>query len=98
MIKYVAAAMIAALPVTASAQQNCNDRSEVISQLNEKYQENQRSIGLASNGAIVETYASDETGTWTIIVTRPDGVSCLVADGRHYQETNIPLPPQGEDG
>lgn len=40
--------------------------------------------GLASAGQVVEVFASETTGTWTITVTRPDGTACLVATGEHF--------------
>ena len=36
-------------------------------------------------------YASDDTGTWTVTVTLPDGMTCLVASGNAYEGfENVP--------
>lgn len=35
---------------------------------------------------VVEIYASDETGSWTILVTDSRGVSCLLAAGESFEE------------
>lgn len=41
---------------------------------------------MASNGGVVEVLAaSEDAGTWTIIVTMPNGVSCLLASGQHFE-------------
>ena len=42
-------------------------------------------LGLASNGGIVEVLTSDEGGTLTIIITMPNGVSCMVAAGEYWE-------------
>ncbi len=44
----------------------------------------------------MEIYASDETGSWTIIVTLPDGMACLVAAGQSYEALADALPPKGD--
>ena len=49
------------------------------------------------NNAVVETFVSAQTGTWTITVNTPNGTTCLVASGQSYQAVNDPLPPPGED-
>ncbi len=41
-------------------------------------------MGLVSNGSINEVLASKD-GSWTIIVTRPDGMSCVVAAGEAWE-------------
>ncbi len=52
--------------------------------------------GLAANNGVVEVFASPETGTWTIIVTLPDGQTCLVASGEGYESITEPLPAKGD--
>ncbi len=72
---------------SARAQQNriCQTRDKVLSALGGKYNEAPTSMGLASNGAIVEILVSRE-GTWSIIATTPDGLSCLVAVGKYWEK------------
>ena len=54
-------------------------------------------MGLAARGSVVEVFASDETGTWTITVTNPAGVTCLVASGQSFEALAEALPPEGND-
>jgi hypothetical protein len=63
----------------------CGPRAEVTAQLAERYGESRRAIGIAANTALVELFASDQTGTWTITVTGPDGTACLVASGEAFE-------------
>ncbi len=75
-----------ALAATAQAQvQPCAERDKVIQRLNNKYGETVRSMGLGANNGMMEVYASEETGTWTITVTMPDGQTCLIASGQAFE-------------
>lgn len=58
--------------------------------------ETRHSIGLGADGAVVEVFASDETGTWTIAVTAPGGPTCIVAAGEHFEALDEALPAPGE--
>ncbi len=87
--------LLAALPAApALAQAQCGARDALVAILAERYGESLRSVGLAQN-AVMEVYASLETGTWTIAVTTPDGTMCLVAAGQGFEEVEAPLPARG---
>jgi hypothetical protein len=72
---------------------NCAQRDTVVERLSSGYGETRQSIGLAPNNSVVEVYASLETGTWTITVTNPAGITCLVASGQSYEPTEDNLAP-----
>lgn len=73
----------------AQAQQaNCGERGQVVERLQQKYGETRRSVGLAANNGVVETFASDESGTWTIVITLPNGMTCLVAAGNAFESVD----------
>ena len=92
----LALAAIATVPATAFAQgQNCSDRDAVVERLSTKYGESRQSIGMAPKGRVVEVYASHETGTWTITVTMPNGITCLVASGQSFEALDEPIEPAG---
>ncbi len=76
-------------PPEVQAQAVCGEHSEVVSKLEKGHSEKPVSMGLASNGAVIEVFAS-ESGTFTIIMTLPTGMSCLMAAGEDWQE----LPKQ----
>ena len=76
----------------AQAQANCHPRDLVVTRLAERYGESRQSIGLAANNTVVEVFASLDTGTWTITVTRPGGPACLVASGEGFQVLAEVLP------
>ena len=80
----------------AFAQSNCFDRDTVVSSLGAKYSERQVFIGRTSQNTIVEVFVNRETGTWTALVSQPDGsTSCLVASGEVYILLEL-QQPKGE--
>lgn len=68
----------------AHAEANCDVRKSLIAKLSNGYAEQPVAIGLASTGNVVELLISTE-GTWTILVTRPNGIACVAAVGRDWQ-------------
>jgi hypothetical protein len=78
----------------ASAQQsrNCAPHDLIVSRLAERYGESRQSIGLAANNAVIEVFASLDSGSWTITVTAPGGPTCLIASGQHFQALAETLP------
>jgi len=87
------------IAATATMAQNmrCADRGEVIEKLQKKYGETRQSIGINRSSGVVETYASQETGTWTILLTLPNGQACMIAAGENYEVVAETLPTSGED-
>lgn len=68
-----------------SGNRNCGQREFVLERLADRYGESRQSIGLGANNQVVEVFASLETGTWTITVTTPAGMTCLVASGQSFE-------------
>ena len=71
----------------AQAQAMCDERRAVLANLEKTYSEAPVSIGLASNGAVIEVLASP-SGSFTIILTQPNGLSCVMAAGENWE--NLP--------
>ncbi|MGI3165469.1 hypothetical protein [Pseudooceanicola sp. 200-1SW] len=75
----------------------CAPRDVVLDRLAEGYGETRKSIGLGSDNAMIEVFASDDSGTWTITVTSPQGITCLIASGQAYERLNETLPGDDQD-
>jgi len=90
MMKYFLALMAIVLvsitPSLSQAQSHafCGERASVVAGLENKYSETPVSIGLATNGAVIEIFASQQ-GSFTIMITTPKGRSCLVAAGHNWE-------------
>lgn len=74
---------MAALPAAAQGV-NCADRDVLAGKLSSEHSESQQVIGLTADGRLIEVFASPE-GTWTLILTRPDGRACVVTYGNSLQ-------------
>ena len=82
---------------TVRRPQNCAPRDAVLTRLAKSYGEVQQSQGLGANNAIIEVFASSTTGSWTITVTMPSGLTCLVASGQAFESLTKAQPPTGDD-
>lgn len=91
------AAVLTAATAQAQQARNCGPRDLVITRLAEGFGETRQSMGLGANNAVIEVYASDESGTWTILVTTPNGTACLVASGQAFEALAEALPAKGRD-
>ncbi len=94
----MAAMLIAAMwfASAAQAQTVCAKRADMVRDLEKKYGEVRRGAGLSGGLAIYEIYASDATGTWTILKTTPNGWTCVVAVGDNWQTDTGELTPTGD--
>ena len=95
-----AAAFLSAPETTARAQtpvqaQQCDQRAKVIGHLAQKYKEAPVAIGVTTSGGMVEVLTSGDGGTWTIILSNPNGTSCLVAAGEGWRA--LPLDKSASD-
>lgn len=75
--------------------QQCGPRPDILAHLSEAYGETRRGLGLTANRAVVEVFASDQTGSWTITVTLPNGTTCLIASGENYEPQPAQDMPEG---
>ncbi|MBV7396239.1 hypothetical protein [Mameliella sediminis] len=102
--KYIKIAMLsaglllgAASLVEAQELRHCAPRDQVVDRLATKFGETRQSMGLGANNAVMELFASSESGSWTITVTMANGITCLVASGQAFEELAEALPPKGDD-
>jgi len=90
--------VLLATPVVAQEVNQCAPRQVVIDALLSAFNESVVSSGInhGPNGpvSIYELMANTENGSWSLISTTPDGVSCLLAAGSDYNSSPAQeLPP-----
>ena len=83
-----------AAPSIAQAQTVCAQRESIITQLKKQFGESERGVGLSGAEALVEIWSSEKTGTWTIVMTRPNGITCVMASGESWIESPAPKGPE----
>lgn len=86
-----------AVQAQSARNRNCAPRELVMQQLAERFGETRRGIGLVQQGSVMELFASEATGSWTIVVTAPNGVTCLMAAGQAWEALAEPLPATDND-
>lgn len=64
---------------------NCAPRDVVVTRLLDTYGENFSGGGLQNAESIFEVWTSPNDGTWTILMTRADGTSCIMAAGTDWR-------------
>lgn len=78
----------------ALAQMACDKRTEVMTHLERKYSEAPIALGVANNGGLVELLTTQSGTTWTLIITLPNGMTCLLAAGEDWEA--VPVAQFGE--
>ncbi|MDH3228894.1 MAG: hypothetical protein OEN55_03775 [Alphaproteobacteria bacterium] len=77
-------AMVVASPVPA--QTACLSHDRLVEMLDGRYSEKPVALGLEAGGRLFEVFAATDGATWTMVITTPDGASCVVAVGEEWQE------------
>lgn len=74
------------LPLSAAEPASCAARERVLSHLQQTYREEPASMGLANNGGVIEVLRSQDRASFTIIITMPNGMSCMIAAGESWED------------
>ncbi len=91
----VFAALMLAIGTQAQAQTACGKRADMVRVLDKEYGETRRGGGLSGPTAIFEIWASEATGSWTILVTAPNGLTCIMAVGTGWHDDAGEWSPTG---
>lgn len=77
----------------------CAPRDQVVARLATGFDEVRRGAGLTAGpdgrAQVLEVFAS-AAGSWTLVVTLPDGMTCLVASGQNWETLDGDLPAKGD--
>ena len=79
--------------------QSCAQREHVVAKLQDSYSEELVFGGLQkTRGAqtVMEVWTSKETGSYTVLVTQANGISCIVAVGTDFFEAIPKIKLKGE--
>ena len=69
----------------AAADVPCGQRDKIVEWLSVKYEEEPVASGISSKGSLIEVLSSEDGTTWTILLTTPNGTSCVVDTGQAWQ-------------
>ncbi len=81
---------IGAISVANAQQPLCSTHADITEQLSEQYAEVLVALGVANNGGVMEVLSSPLGTTWTIILTMPNGMSCMIMAGDSFNRRAMP--------
>lgn len=61
------------------------DGEQIIAVLEKDWGESVKAIALNSRNHMVRWLSNDDTGTWSMVVSMPNGAGCLTASGKHFE-------------
>jgi len=82
----------------AHAQSACAARGIIVERLQDRFGEGLAGGGLQSAQQVIEVWSAPETGTWTLLMTRANGTSCIVASGTNWHQQDPELVLMGVPG
>lgn len=71
----------------------CMERRVMQTFLTEQYHEHPVAMGLIRVDIMMELFVS-ETGTWSVVLTNTDGLSCINAAGTNWEQNAAAKPPE----
>ena len=92
-MKYICGLVLCFIASEAIAQNICGPRGELIVRLWDKWQEAQIAHGLVNDNRLVEVFANKE-GSWTVLITDPNGRSCVASAGKNWTVTKPIIPKE----
>lgn len=72
----------------------CFKRSDLVVYLADQFKETPSVVAMTDAGMLLEVFASKRGATWTMAVTTPAGLTCLMATGQDWQT----MPSQPDVG
>ena len=84
------AILATAAPAQMQVRSQCGPHTQLIALLATRYLEAPKAIGTVSGSHYMEIYVS-QAGSWTVLVTSADGISCIIAAGSNWED--VPFEP-----
>lgn len=82
----------------ALAQVVCMPREIVAKDLSGRYGEVPVISALSDGARVVEFWGKQDGGSWTLLVTTADGMSCVLGSGPHWMPMRQSAPPMDSAG
>lgn len=80
-----AGALTLSFSLPAEASMACGPHKKLTKALTGKYKEARKGLGLVASRRVMEVFVSD-TGSWTLVMTDLNGVSCIIAAGHSWED------------
>lgn len=91
---YITLTALTALPAQARLDEIvCDDRERLEQQISGIREVQKIGQGMRGPHALLEVWVELESGDWTLVQTYPNGTSCIVAMGEHWQVIKAATTP-----
>ena len=87
----VAFVLAVATPLHAQSPPTCAKRHQLLAFLDKNFEEKPTAVGVTADGQLLEVL-SNPSGSWTLVVTKPGGLSCMISSGQGWRQK--PLLPK----
>mgnify|MGYP001316729847 CR=1 FL=1 len=89
-LRLVAILLPARISISAEAQDGvpCKDRGALSEELKTGHAEKPIGLGVTNAGTVVELWNSLDGATWTLLLTMPNGTSCIVSAENGWMASN----------
>ena len=95
-VTFIAAIMVLLIfAESVSAQILCGQRNQIITTLLRNHAEVPIGRGFVNDSEIIEVLAA-KNGSFTVLLTYPTGISCLIAMGQYWEFLSDPFRPNKE--
>jgi len=84
---------LAVLATPAVAEPVCGSRAEVVETLAGQFSETLMGAGL-SQGVLLELWTAEGGKTWTLVVTSPEGKTCIATAGANWVTVKQKFGPE----
>src|SRR4030042_2066781 len=92
-LKFIVLAAATLFAVPATAQAPCGPTAAIHEFLTVQFGEVLQAVGISEGANLVEVWANLETRSWTLVMSSPDGVSCVFESGVEF--ISAPRAPKG---
>lgn len=87
-------AIIIGIAPAAAQGTKCMPRGVLVADLSQNYNEHLEGGGMQNPQQLLEVWTNPENGSFTVFITRADGMSCIMATGKHWN-SNASIAPAG---
>ena len=75
---------------------NCAPRTSIVKKLTEMYSETLTGGGLQNANTMLEVWSSKTTGSFTVLLSHANGISCIVSSGQDWNSIAAAMVPEGQ--
>lgn len=77
--------LLTALAASPAMAQECIGTADAYASLINNYGEERLAMAMRPDGSVIELWGSRDTGTWSMFITLPNGLSCSVGSGQGFE-------------